>query len=163
MSALTSGSIVDLIKKSIIIFVFWFLIGGLVALAYSELVTHVYVMRDVETEESPEVLEERRLLPYQVFSFALSFAGGVLISYLALEVVASSSKEYHTILINCSESPSSSNIPISPPPPPPPAPEPSAPAPPPPPPPPHVFHQDTRQVVRPPPPQVLQPDPYNYQ
>jgi hypothetical protein len=160
---LTSGSAGDFMKRVIMVFGFWFVIGGVIALSYSEVVTRIYTMRDVDVEESPEDLEERRLMPYQVLGFAMTFGMGMVVTRLSLELLCGSSKETcATVSGHCHNGTGSPTVPevVDEPadeydgPPPPQPPQPMVPQP---------MPQPPPAFVRPAPPQNMQPDPYQRQ
>ncbi len=73
------------------VLVFWFVIGGVLALAYSEVVTRVYTLADPDAPDSVDPdLDARRLAPWQVLGLALSVGAGMLVVRVALQFVYSS-------------------------------------------------------------------------
>ncbi len=83
-----TNSLGDFVKHSLMVFSFWFIIGGILALAYSEVVTRVYTLDlDGDSDEEDPDLETRRLVPWQILGVAVSVATSVLMTRWALEAV----------------------------------------------------------------------------
>jgi len=86
-------SVGEFVKRTLMVFVFWFFVGGVLAVVYSELATRVYTTRDTPDAEEidDDELQLRRLEPHHMFAFALALASAVVVGRVALEFVASQS------------------------------------------------------------------------
>lgn len=81
----------EFVKRTLMVFVFWFALGGILAMAYNVVVTRVYTCR-LAAEDDPipeDELSLRQLDDHQMLSFALALGAAAVTGRIVLEFVAS--------------------------------------------------------------------------
>lgn len=79
----------EFLKRTLMVFVFWFLIGGVLAFTYNMLVSRVYTRRENGDDVDEDELFLRQLDDYQMFAFALCLGATAVTGRILLEFIAS--------------------------------------------------------------------------